>query len=151
PEERPEERNEFTIKGDLLQHVQDNRGSLVKDALTIVRAYVCAGHPAQQLMPMDYPAWSKLIRGAVHWVSGVDPCETKQERISEDAASQQLAGLLTGWESLCESANKTGSGMTAAEAIRWLSENPTLHEELRSILMEWSRDGQLPGPRIVGN
>ena len=84
PDEHPEERDNFAIK-DLEGHVLRNRPALVAAGLTIVRAYVVAGGPDQGLTPMDFPAWCGLIRNAIHWATGCDPCATRAGRATTTA------------------------------------------------------------------
>ena len=86
PHEHPEERTGFQIP-DLLGHAAEHRGGLVIAVLTILRAYILAGKPGQGLTPMDFVAWSGLIRNAVHWSTGIDPCADHHEwRISYPSA-----------------------------------------------------------------
>lgn len=149
PMERPEERDDFVIEGDLLAHVRKIRTSLVVDALTIVRAYVVAGKPTRTLTPMDYPAWSGVIRNAIHWASGIDPCSTRQGKIAEDDSANELAVLIGGWEALCRDVQK--SSLTAAEALQAIeTSRPIDHLGLKAAMAEWSKDGKLPSVRTIG-
>jgi hypothetical protein len=156
-EQRPEERQDFRLgrecacgcKGDLLAHVKRGRGPLVCAALTILRAYTVAGPPDQDLTPMDYPAWCGLIRNAVRWATGVDPCQTRRELIAHDEESNLFRGLLDGWKALCDAENQ--SAMTVAGALKALEKNSDTHSGLYAILLGWSRDGRLPSARSVGN
>jgi hypothetical protein len=64
--ERPEER-EFE-RQNLRAHVLENRGQLVRAALTVLRAYVVAGWPPQEVKPFGrFEEWSDLIRSALVW------------------------------------------------------------------------------------
>jgi hypothetical protein len=152
--ERPEERTGFKYP-DLLGHVQEKRGELVAAALTILRAYFVAGCPKPHgtLTPIDYPAWEKVIRAAICWAIGIDPCGTRKGLIEQDTESNQHAAVIAGWKPLCESEQK--ESLTSAEAVAAIEKDSTLqqprHAALRSIFIEWSRDGKLPSPRVVGN
>src|SRR5262249_37424440 len=117
-EERPEERTGFSIPGDLLAYVKEHRGRFVASALTILRAYVVAGQPDQNLAPMDYPAWCGLIRNAVAWVTSYDPCQTRRELIVNDEETNQFKALVDGWQELCQLENE--KALTAAQAVRAL-------------------------------
>jgi hypothetical protein len=88
-DERPEDRQGFQIP-DLLGHVHRNHAELVRDVLTILRAYVVAGRPAFDLKPWgSFQEWSDLVRNAVFWVLGVD-CDTR-EALAERADSTRAA------------------------------------------------------------
>jgi hypothetical protein len=54
--------------------------------------------------------------------------------------------LLDGWFELADNIR----GVTASEAIKALKEHPSNYHALRSVLMEWSRSGELPSPRTIG-
>jgi hypothetical protein len=156
-EERPEERSDFRLardcpcgcRGDLLGHVKRARGRLVAAALAILRGYVAAGRPDRGLKPMDYPAWSGLIRNAVHWATGVDPCEARRELIADSDQYGEWKALLAGWTALCAAQGKTA--LTAAEARQALLAGDGRHEELRAIVGAWSKDDKFPSARTIGN
>jgi hypothetical protein len=148
--ERPEERTGFKIPC-LLAHVKRNRGRLVAEALTILRGYLAAGRPDPGLTPMDYPAWCGLIRNAVHWATGIDPCEPRHTLIANDEEATVFRALVAGWEKLCELHN---GPMTAAAALKAIEQAPAgivELEALRDVLLSWSKDGGLPSARTVGN
>ncbi len=154
PEERPEERKDFAIKGDLLNHVRQERGRLVVDALTILMGYVAAGKPDQDLTPMDYRAWSDLIRNAVHWATGIDPCEARKELRANDSDTNEAMALVRGWRRLCEF--KGVKALTSGDALQALRDGAATAADdeikgLREILCGWSKTDDLPGSRIVGN
>ncbi len=147
-EERPEERRNFTIPGDLLTYVKLNRGRLVTAALTILRVYVVAGRPDQKLIPMDYSAWCGLIRNAVNWATGIDPCAARKELVANDEEMNESAALLAGWKALCEAESKTS--LSVAAALKALDDDQIKHASLRAILSGWSKDGKLPSARTIG-
>lgn len=97
--ERPEERTGFAYPR-LLDYVRQTRPALVSAALTIVHAYFQAGKPAQGLSPYgSFQEWSDLIRSAVVWAVGADPCEGRKNLEAEsDPAFDRLATLLDCWE-----------------------------------------------------
>lgn len=156
-EERPEERRDFRLtkgcpcgcRGDLLSHAKRARGRLAAAGLTILRAYVEAGRPDQDLTPMDFPAWSGLIRNAVHWATGVDPCAGRKDLIANDEETGQHRAIVDGWKALCESVGK--DGVTAAEAVLEIERNGANHPAIRDVFAGWARDGKLPSSRSVGN
>ena len=65
---------------------------------------------------MDYPAWCGLIRGAVFWATGQDPCESRKLLVANDEESNLARGVVAGWKSLCEARNQ--DALTVAEAPR---------------------------------
>jgi putative DNA primase/helicase len=150
-EEKPEERTGFKYP-DLLGHVRRHRGGFVAAGLTILRAYVVAGRPARELSPFgSFEAWSGLIRSAVHWVTGgLDSCATRTRLRDADPALATRGALLTGWSEL---PGGTGTGVTVAEALRYLRD-PGCQDRfltLREALMEWSSTDKLPGPGTIGH
>jgi hypothetical protein len=148
--EKPEERTGFK-HADLLAHVGRHRGELVVAALTILRAYVVAGRPDRKLPPFgSYEPWSALVRSAVHWVTaGLDPCVTRERLRDADPALATLAALMQGWAEL---PGGTGTGVTVAEAMRYLRDpgQSDKFQTLREALLEWSRTDKLPNPAVIG-
>ena len=147
--ERPESRRDFAIPGDLLQHVRSRRGELVAAGLTILRAHAAAGWPGGELVPMDFPAWCRVVRDSIFWATGVDPCATRQELAAADPVLQGLGALIREWAEL-PGGHAKGRGITAAEAVRFIKTDPEGNSKLRDILMEWSRNDDLPSPKTVG-
>ncbi len=68
--ERPWERDGFRIP-DLRIWIAQHRGELVGAALTLVRAWVCAGRPGCDVSLGSYEAWAAVI-GGILAVAGVD-------------------------------------------------------------------------------
>lgn len=72
-EEHPEDRDNFKIP-DLLGYVREHQAEILRDALTILRAFHVAGRPASGLKPWgSFEGWSALIRDAVFWTTKVNP------------------------------------------------------------------------------
>jgi len=146
-EERPEERQDFTIEGDLLAHVLRERPRLVAAALTILRAHAAAGSPACGLTPMgSYEAWSRVVRDAVYWAIGCDPCSTRKRLESSDPEAMARAAVIDGWLELPH--GRTGT--TAASALKLVRDQPDRYEKLHDAFMEWSRNDVLPSARSLG-
>jgi hypothetical protein len=147
--ERPEERCDFSIKGDILQYVGNHRTELVVAALTILRAHAVAGRPDAGLTPFgSYEAWSNVIRNAVHWVTGHDPCKSREAARLDDPESIEREAIVLG---LAELPN-IRSGLTAAEILRILDnkDHQDKFETLRDVILGWSKDSKLPGSKVVG-
>ena len=109
--DRPEERADFRVP-DLLGHVRVTRGELAVAALTILRGFVVAGRPAPNppLPPLgEYAAWSALVRHAVHWATGLEPCATRELARSCDRLAQSLPALLVGWHRLWRGRGQIGT------------------------------------------
>ena len=147
-EERPEERKNFRVAGDLLEHVKTNRGRLVVAALTILRGYFLAGRPQADLVAMDYAAWSRVVRQSVFWATGVDPCSTRLELVAEDPETNRLRAIVTGWSEL----PRGKVGITTADAVKYLKDESDSEQyaTVRNAVREWSRDGEIPTPQSIG-
>lgn len=96
--EKPEER---TFALNLYTYIPQRRGDLVKDALTILRAYHVAGRPKQNISPFGrFEEWSDLIRSALIWVGLADACKSRKEIESTDPVRLVLGGLLKAWHAV---------------------------------------------------
>jgi hypothetical protein len=100
---------------------------------------------------MDFTAWCALIRNAVHWASGTDPCGPRRELVANDEEANALRALVAGWEKLCEIHNGPLTAATALKAIEQAPAGIVELEALRDVLMSWSKDDRLPSSRTVGN
>ncbi|MBV8268667.1 MAG: hypothetical protein JO252_20245, partial [Planctomycetaceae bacterium] len=152
PDEHPEERDNFAIKN-LEAHVLSNRPALVAAGLTIVRAYVVAGYPDQDLPPMDFPAWCGLIRNATHWATGCDPCATRAAVRDDDGEANELRQLVVAWDALCKGEGK--EALSAADALKAIKPDPitkgSRYDALFELLTGMSKKGDLPTNRGLGN
>jgi hypothetical protein len=147
-EERPEERREFSIKGDLLEYVRVERPRFIAAALTLLRAHAVAGWPDGGLNPLgSFESWSRVVRSAVYWATGLDPCKTREELRATDPESLARTALVEGWLDLPDGR----TGITAATALKLVKENPLFYETVRGVFMEWSKNDDLPNSRSVGN
>jgi hypothetical protein len=128
--ERPEERTGFAIKGDLLAHVGRERARIVTAALTLLRAHALAGRPNCKLSPYgSFEAWSDVVRSAVAWATGIDPCETRKGLRDSDPEVAARTALIRGWSELPGGFD----GLTAAQAIALIQE--AKGEALRDVLL----------------
>lgn len=117
----------FQIK-DLLAHVTQHHPSLICAALTVLRAFQQAGAPAQPEPPLgSFEAWDAIVRSAVVWVTGFDPCEGIHAAQALSPEHAGLAGLLSAW------ADSFPNGATAAEAARWVSSCEPLKGALEAL------------------
>jgi hypothetical protein len=151
-DEHPEERTGFRIP-DLLAHAAENRGDLVVAALTILRAYILAGEPPQKLTPMDFVAWCGLIRNAIFWATGKDPCKDHRDLAASNSGRRQSAALVEAWYE--HQAERSAKGFTSAELLRTLGEDKDCvkYLSLRDALAELSsrtKSGELPSSGTIG-
>ena len=93
--ERPEER-EFEV--DLRSYIPHHRSSLVKAALTILRAYIVAGKTKQPIAPFGrFEEWSNLVRSSIVWIGMEDPCKSRKDIESTDPVRLAIKALFTAW------------------------------------------------------
>ena len=121
--ERPDQRK---FDFDALEEVRANRGQLVTDALTILKAYIVAGRPLQgKLKPMGkFEAWT-LVREALVWLGQPDPQRSQEQLMRDDPAKAQLREVQLAWNDVFSLRRAT-----AAEAIDRARE-PTSPEDRR--------------------
>jgi hypothetical protein len=156
--EHPEERRDeaFIIYREtgltLCRFVELNRPRLVSSALTLVRAYIAAGCPKADLTPVDFPEWSNLIRQAVHFATGVDPCGSRARLAADDETSAERQQLVTAWADLCYTLGRS-DGLTTGEAATALARfrKDDQHPDLINVFATFARPGSpLPGSSELG-
>jgi hypothetical protein len=164
PMERPEQRTGFAVSGcdcgcdgDLLDHVRRHRGELVCAALTILRAFILAGKlkPEPDLVPMDFPAWSAVVRNAVYWATAKDPAVGRDDLSDSDPNRLHFAAFVDGWHEVQTA--KGVNGMTSADLVRWLKEDgeralPQFQTIRDAISDLWPKlkPGELPSSGQIG-
>jgi len=127
--EKPEER---TFELNLYTYIPQHRGDLVKDALTILRAYHVAGRPKQSISPFGrFEEWSDLIRSALIWVGLADACKSRKEIESTDPIRLVLGGLLKAWHATFDSLPVKVKAVTNRDS-----------EELKEALAEFAPDNK---------
>jgi putative DNA primase/helicase len=90
--ERPAERK---FKSNPVAKVRKNRGTYIAACMTVLRAYIVAGRPEQELTPMNsYEQWSGVVRSALVWLNRADPCLTVQKVRDEDPELQRLSAFI---------------------------------------------------------
>ncbi|HVX15107.1 MAG TPA: hypothetical protein VHC22_28200 [Pirellulales bacterium] len=150
PDERPEERTGFK-HADLLEWVRERRPRLAVAALTILRAYCCAGRPRQDIKPWgSFEGWSDLVRGAIVWAGYPDPGLTRQTLAdASDTEAAALRALIAGWEEV----DSAGTGCRVADVLESLADknNEQRFGTLRGALADvfGSKPGSLPSSRQV--
>lgn len=95
--ERPELR-QFKME-DPVAVIRRARPRYVAAILTILRAYHVAGRPPQSSIPLgSFEVWSRRVRDALIWLGEPDPCTTMERARADDPRTQELAAVLTRWD-----------------------------------------------------
>ena len=90
--EKPAERE---FKRDPVAEVKEDRGAYIAACMTILRAYITAGKPDQNLLPMNsFGQWSAIVRSALVWLGCADPCKTIVTARDEDPVLQGIAAFI---------------------------------------------------------
>lgn len=147
--ERPEDRDGWAFP-DLVGHVQAHQPELLRDALTILRAFHVAGRPASGLKPWgSFEAWSRLVRDAVYWVTdGVDLDCRPAMATGSDLTRSSLLALVNTLHALY--GDKTFTANTLARLANLPEGHPEAHPALAEALhaLAENRDGQVTGKTV---
>lgn len=135
---------------DLFGTVHAKRSVLLSAALTILKGYIVAGMPKQEMEPWgSFESWSKLVRGAMLWIDMIDPTITRAELESDsDVGKDMSTALIHGWAELQRVSNSP-NGLTAREAHDLMAKGvqvPVLRDALEAI----SGVGKLPNAHTIG-
>jgi len=93
--ENPESR---VFQGNPVAAVLADRGAYIAAALTIGRAYVCAGFPGQLPRLPSFERWSDLVRSSLVWLGCADPCASMDMARAEDPIRAARAALFGAWQ-----------------------------------------------------
>jgi putative DNA primase/helicase len=89
PHENPEDRDDVEGEASLKREVRARRGELLAAALTVLRAWWCAGRPRVASGSVgSFEAWSSVVRNAIVFAGEADPRGTipeVRERADRDA------------------------------------------------------------------
>ena len=97
--EHPEERQ--VEREDLLDQIHHHRGSLLRDALIILKAHALAGSPKGDWAPLgSFYKWDKVVRGAVWYATGCDCNQTRREAANESPERLRKLALLEALEEI---------------------------------------------------
>jgi hypothetical protein len=154
-EERPEERTGFRHP-QLLSWIGRERPRLVAAALTILRGYVNAGRPRQDIPAFgSFEGWSSLVREAIVWAGQPDPCATR-DRLAEqaDTSADALVQLIDAWRMY----DDLHQGIVVSETVaRLYSKDFPPRDEAANAMRAALENlvgcppGRTPGPRQVGS
>jgi hypothetical protein len=154
--ERPEERAGLR---DLRAFASAERPSLVVHALTIVRGYVVAGRPAQQVPRWGgFDEWVDLVAHALVWAGAADPQGARRGGVADDDPTREAERILIShWSRLCNGA-PTGITLSSALAILYPGrrdphEPPDGYDALREAVEQLTRSkaGFAPSSRQLGD
>ncbi len=128
--ERPEERS-FDVN--LRVYIPQNRYHLVSKCLTLLRGYIAAEKPNQNLKTLGrFEEWSDLIRSAIVWLGLADPCDTRKSIEDSDPIRLNLNSLFYCWHELFKS-----RGVKAIEIVdKAKSEENEIAKTLKETLIE---------------
>lgn len=149
-DEKPHLRSGFRYP-DLFGTVRAKREVLLGAALTILKGYIIAGMPKQDMeMWGSFEMWSRLVRGAMLWAGMIDPAITRAELESEaDVGKDNATSFVMGWAELQKAANAP-DGLTARQAHELLAkgvQSPLLRDALEEIS---GGVGKLPNAHTIG-
>ena len=74
-----------------------DRPRLLMAALTIIRAFILTGSPAQAVPLGSFEEWSHMVRDPLIWLGEADPVLTQTIVADEDPEKVQLAMLMREW------------------------------------------------------
>jgi hypothetical protein len=119
---------------DLIRSVLHRRGEFVSAALTIIRAWICAGRPVSTDTPFtSYGDWSEYCREPLLWLDQGDPIASVFETIAADPDRETLSRLLSAWHALF---GKTPTMVRNAIRATFSHDNQDLKEVLHEIADE---------------
>lgn len=119
------------------QRAMEKRGRYIAAALTVLRAFHCAGRPPNpDTKPIgSYQEWCELVRNALLWMGEEDPLATMSEVSENDPARNELLAVITAWkEAFGDRDMRAQDVAEKAECVDEDGKTP-LHKDLRDALM----------------
>jgi putative DNA primase/helicase len=109
--ERPEQR---TFARNHLEDVYARRGELIRAALTIPMAYLCAGAPAiDRLAPSgSFEQWDRMVRRPLVWLGLPDPLLASETLRDDDPELSTMRALFAAWRAVFKD-----KAVTVAEVV----------------------------------
>jgi hypothetical protein len=94
------------------------RSKLVRACLIILKAYVVAGRPTQDITPMGgFEGWSDLVRSSLVWLGAADPCATRDKIRASDQSRDLQITIMDLWaERFGKTEMSAGDAVKAAQA-----------------------------------
>jgi len=156
--EHPHEREDLK-EDDLKRHVQNRRGELLRDALTILKAHAIADRPkGWKALLGSFEEWDQVVRGAVWFATGEDCLTTQRAATADSPERLEKLALMEAWHAIPEGGSD-GKGITAVKARDLAEDIPargnqpavsTQYPELREALLELSDGSKLPSSNKIG-
>ena len=142
--ERPENR-EFE-QANLMRHIRDHRPDYYMAALTVLSAFFRAGRPLHGDPRMgSFEEWDDLVRSAVIWILGIDPCANREQiRTQADADYENGRAFYTAFHD----AFPNGEAVLASQMIEKAGDGGVLHDSLQ--LLDWRANGSNISPQRLG-
>jgi hypothetical protein len=149
--ERPEEREDLEVP-DLLAHVRERRGELVRAALIILRAHAVAGRPSGWKSKLgSFEEWDEVVRGAVWYATGWDCNETRKRAAEESPDRLNRLALLEAWAAIPDGGHD-GRGLTSEQAYRLATTSDSEKAvDLADAFARFGRDNKPPSTKVIGN
>jgi hypothetical protein len=133
------------FSADPLVTVRQRRAHFVSQTLTIVRAYIVAGCPPQDLPALgSYGEWTRLVRAPLKWLGLPDAAEAVFTNMASDPDRETLGRLLSAWRSAFGTSPTTVR--EAVEKVHAIGGNKT---DLAEVLREIAEDrGEINRKRL---
>jgi hypothetical protein len=120
---------------DPIADAKENRGQLVADALTILRAYQCAGRPNSPPPLQGFIEWSNTIRASLIWLGEADPVKSMDRLRETDPVLANLKAVLTAWRDEFGDASTTTNDIVGAANGTQATSEPGTFDRLRDALL----------------
>lgn len=137
----PESRKTFTIKEPLIAHVLQHRQRYLSAALTILRAFIAAGMPDQEVRCGTFEEWAQLVPSALVWLGQPNildaQTDVKHAAGSDDA---RLEHIISAWWQTFRTRRLSTSELS--EAI--LEPSPQTQDFSNAFLEQWRREDLVP-------
>ena len=125
--ERPDTRK-FSLN--VKEYIVRRRARLLAAALTLLRAYIVAGKPKQDIEPYgSFEDWSDLVRSALVWLGMPDPNATRARLEAADTVTIHLRTILNLWHATL--GDRCVTAAEVAQQAGWVE-----HIHLRAALIE---------------
>jgi hypothetical protein len=140
--ERPSERHFNFSPKDLAKR---DRGKYVAAALTVLRAYWCAGRPEQDGKLMgSFEEWCRAVRDPLLWLGEADAAATSQPA-SDDPERERFSAVIEGWKGTIGEDRGVTLQQAIEEAEMAARESPprkAFHEALHAVAATMVRGGE---------
>lgn len=147
--EKPEERTGFKYP-DLLKHTLENRATILRAALLILRAHRANGEPKLVDPLGSFENWTHAIVDPVRWITGINPLGVRPDVKASDRKHRMRMALIHGWKEL-EGGTIGGITVAAALAQLRLDTSGKKFPVLRDALAQMSDRADLPSARSIGS